>query len=99
MGAEYIGWETTREQEERKARENLEQARLVGVVETLAKSKDGVHFLHSFMEATKFLHDIPVTNETLMAFYEGQRLVGRWLFSLIQKAHCIEAVCQEDING
>ena len=95
----YISWESTREHEEREAREKAEYARLVGAVETLARTKDGVHFLHWLLERSAFLSGVPVTPHESMAYMEGQRSVGYALFDLIKRAHCIEAVCQEDING
>lgn len=97
---DYIAWETTREQDEREAREKAEQARLVGAVEGLARTKDGVHFLHWLLDRTSFLHGVPVLPHESMAFLEGQRSVGLALFELIKQAHCVDAVCQEeDING
>jgi len=96
---EYISWETTREQEEREAREKEELARLVGAVEGLARTKDGLHFLAWIIGITGFLQDVPATTEGLMAYQQGRRSVGRPLFDLIKKARCVEAVCQEDING
>ena len=96
---EYISWETTREQEEREAREQTELARLVGAVEGLARTKDGLHFLAWLVSITGFLQDVPATTEGLMAYQQGRRSVGRPLFDLIKRAHCVEAVCQEDING
>ena len=97
---EYISWETTREQEEREAREQTELARLVGAVEGLARTKDGLHFLAWILSISMFLDWVPPTSEGLMAHYEGKRSIGRHVFELIKKAHCIEAVCQEDVlNG
>jgi len=97
--SDYITWETTREQDEREAREKAEYARLVGAVEGLARTKDGLHFLHWLMERSNFFNGIPVIPHESMAFLEGQRSVGHAIFDLIKRAHCVEAVCQEDING
>ena len=97
---QYISWETTREMDERKNREQEERARLVGAVEGLARTKDGIHFLAWLLSITGYLEDVAPTNEILMAHYQGKRTVGRPLFQLIKEAHCVEAVCQEDIlNG
>ena len=97
---DYIAWETTREQDERQAREKAEQARLVGAVEGLARTKDGLHFLHWLLERTNFLGGVPVLSHESMAFLEGQRSVGHALFDLVKRARCIEAVCaEEEING
>jgi hypothetical protein len=95
----YIAWESTREQDERVAREKAEQARLVGAVEGLAKTKDGIHFLHWLMERSGFLGGVPVLPHESMAYMEGQRSVGQAVFDLVKRAHCVEAVCQEDIDG
>ena len=96
----YISWETTREQAEREEREKAEQARLVGAVEGVSRTKDGIHFLHWLLERTSFLHGVPVLPHESMAFLEGQRSVGLALFDLMKQAHCVEAVCQEDtLNG
>ena len=97
---DYIDWETTREAEAREAREETERARLVGAVEGLSRTKDGLHFLAWLLSITGFLEDVPPSNEILMAHYQGKRTVGRPLFQLIRQAHCLEDVCQEDIlNG
>ena len=98
---DYIAWETTREQAEREEREKAEQARLVGAVEGLARTKDGLHFLHWLLEKSNFLGGVPVLPHESMAFMEGQRSVGHALFDLVKRARCIEAVCaeEEDING
>jgi len=96
---QYISWETTREQEERQEREKAEQARLVGAVEGLARTKDGLHFLAWLMERSSFFGGVPVLPHESMAFLEGQRSVGHAIFDLLKRAHCVEAVCQEDING
>ena len=97
----YISWESTREHEEREAREKAEYARLVGAVETLARTKDGLHFLHWLLEKSNFLGGVPVLPHESMAFLEGQRSVGHALFDLVKRARCIEAVCAEedDLNG
>ena len=93
-------WETTREQTERQEREQTELARLVGAVEGLARTKDGLHFLHWLIDISGFLQEVPPMAEVLMAHYEGRRTIGKHVFELIKKAHCIEAVCQEDtLNG
>lgn len=97
---EYIDWETTREMDEREAREQEERARLVGAVEGLSRTKDGIHFLAWLLSITGFLEDVAPTKEIFMAHYQGKRTVGRPLFQLMKEAHCVEAVCQEDIlNG
>lgn len=96
---DYIAWETTREQDEREAREQVEYARLVGAVEGLSRTKDGIHFLHWLLEQTNFLGGVPVLPHESMAFMEGQRSVGFRIFDLVKRAHCVEAVCQEDINN
>lgn len=98
---EYISWETTREQDERQAREKAEQARLVGAVDGLARTRDGIHFLHWLLERSNFLGGVPVLPYESMAYLEGQRSVGHALFDLVKRARCIEAVCaeEEDLNG
>ena len=96
---EYIAGEPTREKDEREEREKAEYARLVGAVENLARTKDGVHFLGWLMQRSNFFGGVPVLPHESMAFLEGQRSVGHAIFDLIKRAHCVEAVCQEDING
>lgn len=96
---QYIDWETTREMDERKAKEDLELARLVGAVEGLARTQDGVHFLRWLMDRSGFLGGVPALPHETMAYMEGQRSVGLAIFDLMKRAHCVEAVCQEDING
>lgn len=97
---QYISWETTREMDERKSREQEERARLVGAVEGLSRTKDGIHFLAWLLSITGFLEDVAPMSEILMAHCQGKRTVGRPLFQLMKEAHCVEAVCQEDIlNG
>lgn len=94
--SEYIEWESSREAEERKAKEAEEGARLVGAVEGLARTRDGVHFLAWLMAQTCFLCGVPVLPHESMAYLEGQRSVGSKLWPLIQKAHAVEAVCAEE---
>ena len=97
---QYISWESTREMDERLEREQEERSRLVGAVEGLSRTKDGLHFLAWLLSITGFLDDVPPTNEILMAHYQGRRTIGRPLFQLMKQAHCIEDVCREDIlNG
>jgi len=89
-------WETSREAEARKAKEEAEKARLVGAVETLSRSKDGTHFLAWLMEQTNFWSGVPVLPHESMAFVEGQRSVGFKLWHLIKRAHAVDAVCAEE---
>lgn len=97
---QYTSSETTREMDERLEREQEERTRLVGAVEGLSRTKDGLHFLAWLLFLTGFLEDVAPTKEIFMAHYQGKRTVGRPLFQLMKEAHCVEAVCQEDIlNG
>ena len=87
-------WETTREQEERIARERLHRARLVGVVESLGKSRDGVHFLRWMLEEVcqSFAPCGALAPEGLL-YREGRRSVGMKVFDLCREAGIAGDVC------
>ena len=87
-------WETSREKEEREAKEKLDRARLVGVVEALGKSKDGTFFLKWVCEelAGCFSPAVALAAEGLL-YREGRRSVGMQIFSLCREAGIAGAVC------
>lgn len=87
-------WETSREEEARKAREALERARLLGVVEALGKSRDGVHFLRWVLEdlCGAFAPAVALAPEGLL-YREGRRSVGMQIFGLCRDAGIAGDVC------
>lgn len=88
-------WETSREKEKREAREALERARLLGVVEALGKSRDGVHFLRWLLEDLCGAFAAPAVAfapEGLL-YREGRRSVGMQIFSLCRDAGIAGEVC------
>ena len=87
-------WETSREQEKRKEREALERARLVGVVEALGRSKDGVFFMRWLLEDVcgVFAPAGALAAEGLL-YREGRRSVGMQFFSLAREAGVVAEVC------
>ena len=87
-------WETSREKEAREAREKLERARLVGVVEALGRSKDGVSFLRWLCEDVcgSFGPAVALAPEGLL-YREGRRSVGMQIFALCREAGIAGAVC------
>ena len=87
-------WETSREKEKREAREALERARLLGVVEALGKSRDGVHFLQWLLEDVCgcFGPAVALAPEGLL-YREGRRSVGMQIFALCRDAGIAGEVC------
>ena len=94
MGKDPAMWETSREKEAREAREKLERARLVGVVEALGRSKDGTNFLRWLCEdvCCCFAPAGALACEGLL-YREGRRAVGMQIFSLCREAGIAGAVC------
>lgn len=90
-------WETSREEERRKEREALERAKLVGVMEALGKSRDGVFFLHWLLEdvCSCFAPAGALAPEGLL-YREGRRSVGMQVFSLVREAGVVAEVCAPD---
>lgn len=90
-------WETSREEERRKEREALERARLVGVVEALGQSKDGMFFLRWLCEDVCgcFAPASALAPEGLL-YREGRRSVGMQVFSLVREAGVVADVCAPD---
>lgn len=87
-------WETTRERDARREREALERARLVGVVEALGKSRDGVYLLRWLCEDVCgcFAPAGALAPEGLL-YREGRRSVGMQVFSLVREAGVAAEVC------
>lgn len=87
-------WETSREEDRRKEREALERAKLVGVMEALGKSRDGVYFLRWLLEDVCgcFAPAGALAPEGLL-YREGRRSVGMQVFSLVRDAGVVAEVC------
>lgn len=94
MSNDPAKWETSREKEAREAREKLERARLVGVVEALGRSKDGTNFLRWLCEDVCgcFAPAAALACEALL-YREGRRSVGMQLFTLCREAGVAGHVC------
>lgn len=99
MGKDPAMWETSREKEQREAREKLERARLVGVVEALGRSKDGTNFLRWICEDVCgcFAPAGALACEGLL-YREGRRSVGMQLFALCREAGVAGQVCAMEDN-
>ena len=96
MGIGIKGWETSREQDERRRREAGDCARLAGAVEGLAKTRDGLFFLKWLLFQSRTLSETPVLPHENMAFLEGQRSVGLRVLQLCKMARCLDAVCADE---
>jgi len=91
-------WETTREREEREAREREAELQLTGVIERLAQDRDGRKFLRWIMESTEaFRPNYCVESYPLSAFKEGQRSFGLQVLGLCAKAGCAGVLFEEEV--
>lgn len=91
-------WETTREHDARIAQERLERARLVGVVEALGRSRDGLNFLRWLLDKGAVFEAPQVSGAEFLNFRNGQRNVGVAVFELCRDAGIAGEVCAPELE-
>lgn len=91
-------WETTRERDEREARERLERARLVGVVEALGRSRDGLNFLRWLLDKGAVFESPQYAGVEFLNFRNGARSIGLAVFELCREAGVAGEVCAPEME-
>lgn len=91
-------WETTREHDARIAREKLERARLVGVVEALGRSKDGLNFLRWLLDKGAVFESPQYAGVEFLNFRNGMRSIGLAVFELCREAGVAGEVCVPELE-
>ena len=91
-------WETTREHDARIAREKLERARLVGVVEALGRSRDGLNFLRWLLDKGAVFEAPQYAGLEFLNFRNGMRFIGTAVFDLCREAGIAGEVCAPELE-
>ena len=92
-------WETTREHDARIAQEKLERARLVGVVEALGRSRDGLNFLRWLLDKGAVFESPQYAGVEFLNFRNGARSIGLAVFELCREAGIAGEVCAPELEG
>ena len=98
MGKDPAMWETSREKDEREAREAMERQWLIEVVKSLGRTKGGIHFLQWLVDDVCgiFAPGAALPFADGLLYREGRRAVGMEIFSICREAGIAGAVCEMD---
>lgn len=100
MARDWSGYEWDDEERRKAAELDAErELKLVGVVEHLSGTKDGVAFLRFLMEQCGTFTPNTIWEERGAAFLEGRRWVGLKVLDLCAKAKCTQVLFGGEVYG
>ena len=93
-----MDWESSRDEAERKAREREECERLRGVIDGLARSRDGLFFLRWLVAMSGVLETAYPADHASAAYREGRRSLGLHIMTLCPPCFCGALMNDEEVT-